>query len=681
MKYCKLLMFMLVIMLGFVFICCNNNKNKTEVKTPTDDEKTNSAVETLDNPSETENKETEPVVKTEFTDQETLNYVFNNVYTNNEVIDSVNGFNSVNDLVRAKVFRNGEYTSEFNSFSSRHDIKMELYSENKMRFVNLANGYVITIPSNNVNIDYTIAKYRIQMEFDDSILSLSFESSNPYTSLSTPWYTYGSEWLMEHLLNDDFIKNNGLERTLEMNYNFQASNPYGDLTFKDGYDCYFFGVKILDPKGNIERPYYNIGVVRQKNDPKNFILLVMKSKEEKSQVMYDLVTSYNRITSKGTARNYFYSEKATPNPNWDTETLNYYNKLLNTEYVNWGVFSYSMPGDSNGLHAGQSNYDNTLRNSKYVQNLIEEAWNHKYEIYPTYTHLIHAFPTDMAKELAGGNGFDDLPVLQFTYQFTTNNNLVDQELTPMFDILRGNYDDTFRSLAQGIKEYGKPVLFRLNNEMNTDWTSYCGMMTLLDPDIFTMTWQRLYDICEEVGCTNMIWIWNPIARSCPYSSWGEDLCYFPGLDYVQLLGGTSYEFNNYSASSAAAEIQSFKELYEALFAKNCKSFSTEWKLIISEFACGSGGAYSGVEGRNAKLQAQWVEDMFKEMNSATPSDYIKQIRGAVWFNCNDYVGNVISNRLQLVAKPSSGEKYDDLADTMAAFRQGFIDQDERLGLK
>lgn len=114
----------------------------------------------------------------------------------------------------------------------------------------------------------------------------------------------------------------------------------------------------------------------------------------------------------------------------------------------------------------------------------------------------------------------------------------------MFDILRGRHDEAFRRLAKDIKAYGKPVLFRLNNEMNTDWTSYCGMITLLDPDIFVMTWQRLYDIFEEEGVDNCIWIWNPIADSCPYSSWGEDLCYNPGTEYFQLLGATSYEMNN-----------------------------------------------------------------------------------------------------------------------------------------
>ena len=668
MKFNKIWILLVVFMLILGLVSCGGQNEEPDDKPQTDGK---------DEDPKGDDEEVKNII---LTDEQTLNFAFNSVYTNNEVKDSANGFNSVSDVKEAKVFRNGNYVSEFNSISSRHDIKMELYSENKMRFVNVANGYTLTIPSKDVDIDYNIGKYRVQMTFDDAILSVSFESSNPYTSSSKPWYTYGSEWLMEHIMSDEFINNNGLERTIPMNYNFSASNPFGDLTFKDGYDCYFFGIKIKDPSNQIERPYYNIAVVRQKNDAKNFALLVMKSKKENSQLMESLVTSYSRISSKGTAKNYFYSEAAKENPNWDEETKAFFHKLTTTEYVNWGVFTYSMPGDANGLHPGQSNYDNVLYNSKYVQNLMETSWNHKYEIYPTYTHLRDAFPTEMALELAGGNGFDEKPVLQFTFQYTTNNNLVDQELTPMFDIMRGNYDGTFRKLAEGIKAYGKPVLFRLNNEMNTDWTSYCGMMTLLDPDIFTMTWQRLYDICMEVGCTNMIWIWNPIAASCPYSSWGEDLCYFPGLDYVQLLGGTSYEFNNYSYQTAASDIKSFKKLYEDLFTKNCKSFSTDWKLIISEFACGSGGAVSGALGRNAAVQANWVKEMFEEMNSATPADYIKQIRGAVWFNANDYSGNAILNRLQLVARPGSSEKYDDLADTMAAFRKGFEDQDKRLGI-
>jgi len=620
-------------------------------------------------------------------DEESINYAFNQVYPGGEVKDTDNGFSSVSDIKSLKAFRNGEYVNNFTSSSSRQDIKLELYSENKLRFVNVSNGYAFTLPYTDVNIDYEIAKYHVTMEFEKSTLNVSFESSNPYMSLANPWYTYNSEWLMRHLFNDDYINNNGLERTMPMEYTFTKTHSYGDLEFKDGFDCYFFGIKIKDPDGTIEKPYYNIAVVRLATDAKNFALFVMKSEENQQELMESIITSYKVFNAKGTPKNYFYSEAATKDPNWNEETLAYFNKLIDTEYVNWGVFSYSMPSNTPALVPGNSNYDSFLSGAKTVQQNIEAQWNHDYEIYPTYTHIswgsdLHYFPTNQANELAGGNGFNGKPVLQFTYQFTFNNNIVADEVTPMFDIMRGVYDEHFTKLAKDIKAYGKPVLFRLNNEMNTDWTSYSGMMTLLDPDIFNITWQRLYNIFVENGVDNVIWIWNPIATSCPYSSWGEDLCYFPGTDYVQLLGGTNYEFNNYSAETAATEIKSFKTLYSTLFKKNCQSFSTEWKLIISEFACGSGGATTGALGRNAQVQADWVTNMFKELNSATPADYVKQIRGAVWFNANDYSGTKISNRLQLCSKPgiNDNEKYNDLGNTMAAFRQGFIDQDERLGI-
>ena len=96
--------------------------------------------------------------------------------------------------------------------------------------------------------------------------------------------------------------------------------------------------------------------------------------------------------------------------------------------------------------------------------------------FPTYLHLGYMdkmlyFPMELATEFAGGNGFNGKPVLQLSYQFTTTNNTGLEGKTPIYDILRGVYDEHFRELARDIRTYGKPVLFRLNNEMNTDWTS------------------------------------------------------------------------------------------------------------------------------------------------------------------------------------------------------------------
>lgn len=616
-------------------------------------------------------------------DKKSLEYAFNGLELNEFIQDQANGFDTTKSLSGARFFVNGEYASEFTETNSRQDVKMELFNDTSVRMVNLSGGITYTLPSTDIAVDYTIAKYRTSVTFDDSILSVSVESSNPYMNDATPWYIYSTEWLLRHLLNDDYYEKQDLTllKATETNFNRESSDHnYGDTVTKEGFDLYRYDIQINDDNANVERPFYNIAVIRKIGDEKNFSLFVMKSESNKSEVMDDIVQSYQIFTTKGLQRNYFNAGTVKEDPNWSEETLAYYRQISTSKTLNWGVFSYSITGT--GLKPDEGDYNSNYNKSKAMMEGIEAATDYTYNIYPTYTHIsygtnMHYFNVPMSNELAGGNGTNGKPVLQFTYQFTTNNNIVGEEVTPMFDIMRGKYDEYFRKLGQDIKAYGKPVLFRLNNEMNTDWTSYSGMMTLLDPDIFNMTWQRLYDIFIEEGVDNVIWIWNPIAVSCPYSSWSEDLCYFPGKDYVQLLGATDYEMNNYAVGDNS--IQSFAERYNALYKKNCESGFESWGLIISEFACGSGGDYYGELGQNASAQAAWVSGMFDEFCKDEQPPYVQQIKGMVWFNCNDYVGEQISNRLRFY-DPNSKD-YDDLTETISSFRDGFDRLMQKYGTK
>ena len=591
--------------------------------------------------------------------------------------DSANGLTCTGDVHEVKIFQDGGYT-ERAAFTKENDLKVELYGANAVRMVNVSAGFAYSLPCTKCTVDYTLAKCRTQVAFGGGVLTASFESSNPYLDRSEPWYIYCYEWLIMHVNSDEFIENNKLRRLNGTKpYEFTKEHPFGDLTVKEGYDVYRFDVLIED-NAKIERPYYHIAIIREISDMKNFAMFVLKSDCDMSAAMDAIVQSYSRLPAYGVQKNYFSAGAPLEDPDWSEETKNYFRLLGNSQTVHWGVFSYSMPGCSDELNPGDEGYDLYLGKSRRMQSEIERVWNYQYDVYPTYTHIGrgknaddfagHYFPLAMARELAGGNGFNGKPVLQFTYQFTLDNNIVAGNSTPMFDILRGKYESHFRRLARDIKEYGYPVLFRLNNEMNTDWTSYCGMMTLLDPDIFLMTWRYLYRIFREEGVTNAIWIWNPIARSCPYSSWGEDLCYFPGSEYAQLLGGTSYEMNNYTKEEAAEKIVSFQTHYSVLYEKNEVSFP-QWNMVLSEFACGSGGNSSGELGRNGDVQAQWVNDMFVCLNAEHAPDWVKQIKGAVWFNCNDCNGDLIYNRLRFC--DPDNQDCSDLVATADAFRRGF----------
>ena len=187
------------------------------------------------------------------------------------------------------------------------------------------------------------------------------------------------------------------------------------------------------------------------------------------------------------------------------------------------------------------------------------------------------------------------------------------------------------------------------------------MITLLDPDIFQMTWIRLYEVFEKNNIDNCIWIFNPIAVSCPYSSWGEDLCYMPGTDYVQALGLTRYEMLN-----DLNTMKSFKDGYTILYEKN-KDYWMNYPWVVSEFGCAAGGAITEdgnltVLYRNKDVQAKWVKDMFECLTNKDKNEFCKKISVMVWFNANDYQDGKILNSLYLDSR---------LTDTFAAFKEGF----------
>ena len=80
------------------------------------------------------------------------------------------------------------------------------------------------------------------------------------------------------------------------------------------------------------------------------------------------------------------------------------------------------------------------------------------------------------------------------------------------------------------------MLFRLNNEMNSDWTSYSGVVNLADPELYTQAWRYIYEFFLKNGVDNTIWIFNPNDLDFPAADWNRWLSYYPGDGYVQMLG-------------------------------------------------------------------------------------------------------------------------------------------------
>ncbi len=600
--------------------------------------------------------------------------------------DSKNGFASKDNVKKVDTYVDNKLITEPELLTNK-DVKHVFYGSKNARIVSMADGYAFTFPSNKtINVDASLSKLRTKYLTSDGVLTVTFEDQNPYgNTKETPngtlngWNTYLNEWLKRFIDSPRFILDNNLA---------YIQVPTHDANYKGLYDMYGWDIEICD-YNEIEYPYYHIRVLRPKDDYIRFYLFVLKSKTRDTSQIDMVIDSFKVNVRFGVLKNIQQAYELKIPDYWNDETKAYYNKLQNQNYVDWGFFSYSMPSDT--VSSGQ--YESEGQRIIAERKRLEETFDYKYDILPTYMHIgwqydndntdfskmpLHYFPKRMAKAMAYGNGFDDKAVLQFTYQFTLHNNEDLEGYTPMFDIMRGVFDNHFRMLARNIKEYAKPVLFRLNNEMNTDWTSYCGMITLLDPDFFIQTWVRLYNIFREEGVDNAIWIFNPIATSCPYSNWGDYLNYMPGSDYVQLLGLTSYEMGN-----DAKNYRSFEDHYKTLYGKNTPYFDN-FPAIISEFAAGAGGErqmnydldkYEKTEpGRNQDKQTEWVNEMFSFFNKENKDDVpcVKNIKAAVWFSCNDVV------TLEDDENPGTQKTYsynmlkldESLTSTLEAMKQG-----------
>ncbi len=571
-----------------------------------------------------------------------------------DYMDVTNGFKAAASCTDAQYFLDRREAKDHSAKIGNRDGKAIFYRAGKARVVNMADGYAFTMPFTDFEADYSLSTLRSRYESDTFVLNVSKENSNPYGNNANGWNTYLTEWVNRYVADDTFLSRNDLSRTRAVSTSTKTLSGYTIIT----YDI------AIDNAQDVDMPYYSIAIVRKSTDYINFHLFVLKSATNQSSAMDVITKSFKEFTPVGTAKNEEVAYECKPDVNWNDETLAYYEKLTNQNSTDWGFFTESM-----------SDTNNSAANLRQEYAELSTALDYEYEIMPTYMHIgwgstMHYFPTNTATEFAGGNGFNGKPVLQFTYQFTTSNNTNLGAYTPMFDIMRGEYDDHFRRLAKDIKNYGAPVLFRLNNEMNTDWTSYCGIVNLLDPDIFVMTWERLYDIFEEEGVDNCIWIYNPVATTTPYCSWGEDLCYLPDMDTVHALGLTAYEMGNGST------LTSFEKLYRDLYKKNSPYF-TNYPQIISEFGCGAGGEtqydwgkggyVTTVLGRNKAKQTAWVKAMFDCFAKREQEGYefCNSIKGAVWFSVNDYASvngtNYVTNYFALD---------DGVPETIAALKDG-----------
>ena len=472
--------------------------------------------------------------------------------------------------------------------------------------MNYADGYYVNFPL-GTEYDFALAPLYTKGKTPEFDVTISREYATEEDVAA-----YIDHYLYRFLLHEEYQEANRIELLEDT---------------KEG-DVRRITVRVKDMEAGVYDTYTYVTI---ETGTKIFYNLMYKY----SYVNYDAVqaelekalTSFRFFRPEGEAEYNVDFEHSVPGF-WSDETKAVYDDICSTDSVYWGIFSEDIYG----------------RGIEKDVPALEEELDYDFSVILSYLHFGDAFPTEFMQK-----NYEDGKIVELTYQVTTSNNENLTGYTPMLDIYRGELDEEIRALAQDAKAFGHPFLFRLNNEMNSDWTSYSGVVNLCDPEVYVAVWQRIYNIFEEEGVDNAIWIYNPNDKAFPPCRWNNFLAFYPGDEYYQMIGITGYNTGTYYKEQNNEMWREFKNIYDSI-EKEYEPFFDDYPWIITEFASSSVGGD----------KAKWMEKMFKNM------DEYENVKIAVWFNYADYdpayPGNTVVSRPYWL---------DETEDTVAAMRKGF----------
>lgn len=489
-----------------------------------------------------------------------------------------------------------------------HDIKYVFYDSQKTRLVDYAHGFLVDLPQGS-EFDSSFSKFTTKAYGDGWKADISREHS-PYEDTKE----YIEYYYNRFMVSKEFQKNNNItlhEDGVRQIGPWQVRIISLTRTPYEGSD--------------IKLNSYTYAYIIDPDRPQQFIRFMIKAEKYDPIMIDNILASFRIFSPTGEAT---YQINTTPAiPKWNDETKALYETLKSRDDIMWGVYTHKLI-DPSGL-------------SRAVFEL-EDKLDYKFPLVMGYTYLSDQPPLKGMQE-----AYENGKITELTLQVSTINNAgLDSLTNPNFEVLDGKKDDILRSFARGIKSFGHPVILRVNNEMNTDWASYSGVVTLCDPDIYKQVHTRIFNIFQQEGVDNVIWVFNPQYGDYPPANWNHYLNYYPGNDQIQMLGVTAYNTGDYYYEKTAERWHSFDELYSGANELYQKDFGRlPW--IITEFSCSSYGGN----------KANWIRNMFYDIRK------YKNIKAAVWFSFADYD----PDKEGVIARPYF---LDETPQTTQAFKDG-----------
>ncbi|MEU0209467.1 glycosyl hydrolase [Streptomyces canus] len=103
-------------------------------------------------------------------------------------------------------------------------------------------------------------------------------------------------------------------------------------------------------------------------------------------------------------------------------------------------------------------------------------------------------------------------------------------------IADGSQDAYIKRYANSVRKTDVPVAISFGHEMNGHWYPWGTKETT--PETFVKAWRHIHDVFQEVGATNVIWVWSPNVINPVRSVKLKP--YWPGDAYVDWVGIVGY---------------------------------------------------------------------------------------------------------------------------------------------
>jgi len=175
----------------------------------------------------------------------------------------------------------------------------------------------------------------------------------------------------------------------------------------------------------------------------------------------------------------------------------------------------------------------------------------------------------------------------------------------------GDQDDYISRWADQIRDWGRPLFFRMMWEQNSPWFSWKAYQ---EPQIseYVAAWRHIVAVFRQRGAGNVTFVWSPHVGG---NGAGEVMPTYPGDDYVDWVALDGYPFRNGRGDFEAT----FGPDYDLLTARVQKP------IMIAE---------TSVESWSDELKAQWIRDILLHQIPAR----FPRLKALVWFDEKDTNG-------------------------------------------